>query len=84
MKLQLLIAGQLPECIETREIWQQACQELGILLEIIEMEDDVGKQLIDRLSLKSFPVLIADGKIKAVGKPNPQDAVTILQQLLIS
>jgi hypothetical protein len=84
MKLQLLIDSQLPECLETRTIWQQACQQLGISLEIIEMEDEIGKQLIDDLSLKSFPVLIADGKVKAVGRPKARDAVAILQQLLIS
>jgi hypothetical protein len=48
------------------------------------MEDEEGKQIVDHLSIKSFPVLIADGKIKAVGRPKPRDAMAILQQLLIS
>jgi len=84
MKLQLLIAGQWPSCLETRDIWQSVCKQQGVELELIEVEDEQGQELIDRLGIKSFPVLLADGKIRAVGRPDPQHAADILQQLLIS
>lgn len=84
MKLQLLIAGQLPSCLETRDIWQSVCEQQGIELELIEVENEEGQELIDKLGIKSFPVLLADGKIRAVGRPDPQHAADILKQLLIS
>ncbi|MDR9437523.1 MAG: thioredoxin family protein [Thiohalophilus sp.] len=84
MKLQLLIAGQLPSCLETRDIWQSVCRQQGVELEIIELEDAQGQQLIDTLGIKSFPVLLADGKVKVVGRPDPQRAASIIKQLLIS
>lgn len=84
MKLQLLIAGQLPTCLETRDVWQSVCEQQGVELEIIELEDEQGQYLIDKHNIKSFPVLLADGKVMAVGRPEPQHAAAILQQLLIS
>ncbi|MDZ7660860.1 thioredoxin family protein [Thiohalophilus sp.] len=84
MKLQLLIAGQLPSCLEARDVWQSVCEQQGLELELIEVEDEQGQELIDRLGIKSFPVLLANGKIRAVGRPDPQHAANILQQLLIS
>ena len=82
--LQLLIAAQLPTCLETRDIWVHACQHHGVPLEVIELEDPAGQQLADELGLKSFPVLIADGKVRAVGRPKQQDATAILEQLLLT
>lgn len=81
MKLQLLIAGQYPSCLETRDIWQQACEQNGVALEIIPMEEERGRALIRKLDLKSFPVLIADDQVKVVGKPDPQTARDIIRQL---
>lgn len=84
MKLQLLIAAQLPTCLETRDIWQQVCDESGVILETVQLEQPQGKQLADSLHLKSFPVLLADGKVIAVGRPNSRDAASIIQKLIIS
>lgn len=84
MKLQLLIAGQLPSCLETRDVWQSVCEQKGLELELIEVEDEQGQELIDRLGIKSFPALLADGKIRAVGRPDPQRAASIIKKLLIS
>lgn len=84
MKLQLLIAGQLPSCLETRDIWQSVCRQQGVELEVIELEDVQGQKLIDTLGIKSFPVLLADGKVRVVGRPVPQRAARIIKQLLIS
>lgn len=82
MKLQLLIAGQYPTCLETREVWQQVCLDKGLTLEIIELEQPEGQALIDRYGIKTFPVLIADDQIKAVGRPDPQSAQRIIHQLI--
>lgn len=84
MKLQLLIAGQLPTCLETRDIWLAACEQQGVRLEVIELDDAQGQDLIDKLAIKSFPVLLADGKVRAVGRPDPRRAADIIQQLIIS
>lgn len=81
MKLQLLLTGQFPACLEARDTWQQVCQESGLRLEVIELEEQQGRQLADELGLKSFPVLLVDGRVKAVGRPSYREAVAILEQL---
>ncbi len=79
--LQLLIIGQHPTCLEDKDSWQNVCNQNGLLLEIIELDDEQGQALIDKLELKSFPVLIADSKVKAVGRPDSQIAQDIICKL---
>jgi hypothetical protein len=81
MKIQLLIGGQLSGCLEARDIWQQACEKQKVQLEVLELEEPQGHELATRLGLKSFPVLIADEKVRAVGRPTEEDATAILQEL---
>ncbi len=83
MKLQLLIAGQYPTCLEAKDIWQNVCNQNGLSLEIIELDDKQGQALIDKLNIKSFPVLIADSKVRAVGRPDPGIAQDIIRTLAI-
>lgn len=83
MKLQLLIAGQYPTCLEAKDIWQSVCDQNGLSLEIIELDNEQGQALIDNLKLKSFPVLIADSKVRAVGRPDPRIAQDIIHALTI-
>lgn len=82
MKLQLLLSRQTDNYLETRDIWQQACRQLELPLEIVDLEDPVGENLAENLNIRSFPVLLVDGMIKAVGRPKSGDAITLLQSLI--
>ncbi len=84
MKLILLLAGPYSSCTSTQEIWQEACVESDIKLETIYLDSEQGQKLAERLKLASFPALINDKKIIAVGHPNTQSAKNLISQLLLN
>jgi len=81
MKLILLLAGPYSSCINTQQIWQEACVKAGIELDTFDLESAHGRQLAEQLNLKSFPALILNNKVIAVGNPNEQKAAKIISEL---
>lgn len=82
MKLILILAGPYSSCLSTQQTWQDACHKHQLKLEIYNMEDEQGRAIIREYELKSFPALIANGKITAVGHPDTQTANTIISNLI--
>jgi hypothetical protein len=82
MKLTLILAGSHTSCLSTKEIWQQACGKYHINIEVFDLNDSNGKKTAKRLNLKSFPALIVDEKIIAVGHPDKQAAEKIISDMI--
>lgn len=81
MKLILILAGPYSSCMSTQQIWQDACLTHQIKLEIFNLEDEKGQAIAKQYALKSFPALIVDEKITAVGHPDKQTAEKIIADL---
>lgn len=81
MQLILLLAGPYSSCMNTEQIWQEACLKTNIELEAFDLESDHGRQLAEQLNLKSFPALILNNKVIAVGNPTEQKAAKIISEL---
>lgn len=81
MKLILLLAGPYSSCIKTQQIWQEACVKAGVELDIFDLESGHGQRLAEQLNLKSFPALILNNKVIAVGNPNEKKAAQIISEL---
>ena len=81
MKLQLVLAGPYQACIQTQQIWTEACQQHGFDLETTDLDSDIGKKLEQTLNIKSFPALIIDGQVKAVGHPDRDAAFKLIAKL---
>lgn len=82
MKLILLLAGPYSSCQKTKQIWQEVCLKHNIDLDTIDLEHEDGQALADQLNLKSFPALIHNNKVIAVGNPDKQTAEKICAELL--
>ena len=81
MKLILLLAGPYSSCMKTQQVWEEACLNVNIELEVFDLESNRGQQLAEHLNLKSFPALILNNKVIAVGNPNEQKAAKIISEL---
>lgn len=84
MKLTLILAGSYTTCMSTKEIWQKACSHHHIDIEVFDLNDINGKQIAEQLNIKSFPALIVDEKVAAVGHPDKQAAERIISDLIKS
>ncbi len=82
MKLILIISGRYPSCNVSKKIWFETCVQNNIELEVFDMENSNGRNIAETLNLKTFPALIRDGKVIAVGQPNSKTAEKLIQELL--
>lgn len=82
MKLILILAGPYSSCINTQQLWQEACLKSNIELEVFDLEHEQGQEIAERLNLKSFPALIFNHKVIAVGNPDKQKAEKIIAEIV--
>ena len=82
MKLQLVLADHCDTCVETESVWRQACAQLNLEFEVLLTVDGKGRRVADQLNLRTFPALVADGRIRAIGAPTAETAQETLLNLL--
>jgi len=82
MKAILILAGPYSSCNATEIIWKEACQIKNIEVEIFDLTQKEGQELSAKLNIKSFPALIVNNKVVAVGHPNEKDALKIIQSII--
>lgn len=79
----ILIVPESPELsASTRQIWQDVCLNQHIKLKILDLQNSDGQALARKLDLKSFPALILNNTIAAVGNPDKQTAEKIIADLI--
>ena len=78
MKAILLLAGPYTSNSATKLIWDKACKNEGITLTTFYATNNNGMELSSKLNIKSFPALIIDNKIIAVGHPDKLDAEKVI------
>ena len=66
---------------QARRVWQTACDEAGFRLEIHAAGDPVVRDITGELGLNTYPALLLDDRIIAVGTPDPDSARRILERL---
>jgi len=81
MKAILILAGPYSSCVATQNNWQDSCSRQSVEFETHYLTDSAGKKLAEKLNIKSFPALVVNDKIVAVGHPDEQAAEKIIQNL---
>jgi len=81
METTLLLTDHHSSCSNTQQVWLEACSKKEINLTVIYFTDSNGQSLAKKLNLKSFPALIHNNKVVAVGHPNQQKAEEIIMSL---
>lgn len=84
MKIQLLLSDTRDTAQYTRQTWQAVCDAMQVPLQSLTVEDAEGSALARQLELTTFPALVVDGTVKAVGTPSKTDATRILENILQS
>lgn len=81
MKALLILAGPYSSCDTTKNIWQKICLKKSIEFETYDLSDPLGIETARRLNVKSFPALIVNDKVVAVGHPSEELAEKVITQL---
>ncbi|WP_308389840.1 thioredoxin family protein [Acidithiobacillus sp. AMEEHan] len=67
MKVQLLVSKWCPTCPQAEKIWQEAAQKRPMDLEILDVADKAGREVVSRLRIKTVPAVVIDNQLKTVG-----------------
>lgn len=79
MKAILILAGPYSSCNATKIIWEEACMSKNMELKTYDLTQKEGQELSSELNIKSFPALIINNKVVAVGHPDEQSAKKVMQ-----
>ncbi len=81
MEAILILAGPYSSCNATQIIWEEQCNNKNIELKIFDLTHKDGQELSSKLNIKSFPALVINNKVVAVGHPDKQTAQKVIQAL---
>ena len=82
MKAILILAGADSSCSATELIWKEVCKDKDISLTTFDSTNNEGQELSSRLKVKSFPALIIDNKVIAVGHPDEKSAKKVISNII--
>ena len=74
MEIKLILSDVCPHCEEAEKIWRNLCENHAIEIHVIAQGQAEANQIISDKKIKSFPALIIDGEIRAVGHPTVETA----------
>ncbi len=80
MQLCLILDGN-PASSDAESIWRDACQHSGNTLEVLHPDDPDYQSVLERLMLNTFPALVLDNRVLAVGIPTADMANKLLADL---
>lgn len=79
MKIELIVSGVCPFCLEAEKVWREVASSRGLEFSVVDMTQPEGAALALRLKLQTVPALLIDGSLRAVGVQSPEEALMLLQ-----
>lgn len=80
VKIELLVAPDCAPCTKAVALWRQISEKHGLSLRVLDRREREGEYLSHRFHLKTFPALVMNGKLVAVGVQSHQEAASLLCQ----
>jgi glutaredoxin len=79
MKIELIVSGVCPFCLEAEKVWREVTSNRGFEFSVVDITQPEGTALAQRLKLQTVPAIVIDGVLRAVGVQSPEEALTLLQ-----
>lgn len=79
MKIELIVSGTCPFCLEAEKVWRAAAADHGFEFAVLDIAQPEGAALAQRLKLQTVPALLIGGALRAVGVQRPEEALALLQ-----
>jgi len=74
MKVQLLVSEACEPCDQAQLIWRAVADERVLDFSVVDLADAEGRELAERLRIRTIPALVVDGKLIAIGVQSPDEA----------
>lgn len=77
--IQLLVSQWCPTCPQVEQLWQQIVNKTGAQLDILDVTQRPGRDLVATLMIRTIPATVIDGRLAFVGVPEPRAALEAAQ-----
>ena len=74
MKVELLVSEWCPTCPRAEQVWRAVAAERDFEFAVVDLAQPEGRELAQRLRIRTIPALVIDGELKAVGVQSPSEA----------
>ncbi|MDH5536580.1 MAG: thioredoxin family protein [Betaproteobacteria bacterium] len=74
MKVELLVSEWCPTCPQAERVWRRIATERDIEFAVLDLAQPEGRELAQRLRIRTIPAVVIDGELKAVGVQEPAEA----------
>lgn len=74
LKVELLVSEWCPTCPQAERVWRRVATEREIELAVVDLAQPEGRELAQRLRIRTIPAVVIDGTLKAVGVQEPEEA----------
>lgn len=78
LKIELLVTPDCVPCAKAEALWREVSDKQGLSLTVLDRREREGKYLSRRFHLKTFPALVINGKLVAVGVQSRAEAESLL------
>ena len=81
MKVQLLVSETCAPCDQAEKIWREVASDLSLDFSVVGLEGPQGRELAERLKLKTIPAVVVDGDLVAIGVQSREEARELVDML---
>jgi glutaredoxin len=74
MKVDLLVSDWCPTCPQAEQVWRAVAAERNFEFAVVDLAQPEGRELAQRLRIRTIPATVIDGELKAVGVPSLSEA----------
>ncbi|WP_227485409.1 MULTISPECIES: thioredoxin family protein [unclassified Acidithiobacillus] len=67
IKVQILVSKWCPVCPQAEAVWKQAAEKVPMELQVLDVADREGREIVSNLRIKTVPAIVVDGALKTVG-----------------
>lgn len=78
VRIELLVTPDCVPCAKAEALWRDVSEREGLTLTVLDRGERQGKYLAHRFRLKTFPALVINGDLVAVGVQSREEAERLL------
>lgn len=76
--VQLLLNDRCESCQAAIRTWSEVCEAHHIECQVLDLDSKEGRALAEQLQLATFPAIVIDGRLRAIGAGSRADAERLL------
>jgi glutaredoxin len=78
--VQVLLNDRCESCQSAIDIWSEACRAHRINCQVLDLDSKEGRQLAEKMQLATFPAIVIDGRLRAIGVSSRAEAERLLSE----